>query len=172
MDQVLGRHQTRLDKHDAELDSQRQSLEDLKMEVSLLRKSSFDTGRMSCDTSSDTASTSASAIWVVPAERACERLGSFFAHRIPCRTHFLLRAVYQVVLSGSHPSLTFHALAWLKMKLCAFSKTVHTSRNMSYITPEQTSTFFTLHPHSFLDFPFQRDQSLPRSTTSEYRLHG
>ena len=27
------------------------------------------------------------------------------------------------------------------MKLCAFSKTVHTSRNMSYITPELTSTF-------------------------------
>ena len=51
-------HQTRLD---AELESQRQSLEDLKTEVSLLRKSSFDTGRMSCDTSSDTASTVASA---------------------------------------------------------------------------------------------------------------
>ena len=29
----------------------------------------------------------------------------------------------------------------LKMKLCAFSTTVHTSRNMSYITPELTSTF-------------------------------
>ena len=29
----------------------------------------------------------------------------------------------------------------LKMKLCAFSKTSHTSRNMSYITPELTSTF-------------------------------
>ena len=154
MDQVLVLHQTRLDKHDAELDSQRQSLEDLKTEVSLLRKSSFDTGRMSCDTSSDTASTSASAIWVVPAERACERLGSFFAHRTPCRTHFLLRTVCQVVLSGSHPSLTFHALAWLKMKLCAFSNTVHTSRNKSYITPELNRTFFTLHPHSFLDFPF------------------
>ena len=43
----------------------------------------------------------------------------------------LMRTVCQVVLSGSHPSLTFHALAWLKMKLCAFSKTVHTSGNMS-----------------------------------------
>ena len=46
-----------------------------------------------------------------------------------------------------------------------------------YITLELTST---LHPHSllsfgtlylnFLGFPFSRDQSLPRSTTSEYRL--
>ena len=54
---------------------------------------------------------------------------------------FLMRTVCQEVLSGSHPSLTFHALAWLKMKLCAFSKTVHTSRNMSYTTPELTSTF-------------------------------
>ena len=51
-----------------------------------------------------------------------------------------MRTVCQVVLSGSHPSLTFHALAWLKMKQCAFSKTVHTSRNMSCITPELTST--------------------------------
>ena len=47
---------------------------------------------------------------------------------------FLMRTVCQV-------SLTFHALAWLKMKPCAFSKTVHTSRNMSYITLELTSTF-------------------------------
>ena len=54
---------------------------------------------------------------------------------------FLTRTVCQVVLSGSYPSLTFHALAWLRMKLCAFSKTVHISRNMSYITPELTSTF-------------------------------
>ena len=62
-------------------------------------------------------------------------------HRTPCRTHFLMRTVCQVLLSGSHPSLIFHALAWLKMKLCAFSKRVHTSRNLSYITPELTSTF-------------------------------
>ena len=44
-------------------------------------------------------------------------------------------------LSGSHPSLTFHAFAWLKMKPCALSKTVHTSRNMSHITSELASTF-------------------------------
>ena len=54
---------------------------------------------------------------------------------------FSMRTVCQVMLSGSHPSLTFHALAWLKMKQCAFSETVHTSRNMTYITPELTSTF-------------------------------
>ena len=53
---------------------------------------------------------------------------------------FLIRTVCQAVLSGSHPSLTFHALAWLKMKQRAFSKTVHTSRNTSYVTPEMTST--------------------------------
>ena len=38
MDQVLGVHQTRLDKHDAELASQRQLLEDLKTEITLLRQ--------------------------------------------------------------------------------------------------------------------------------------
>ena len=54
---------------------------------------------------------------------------------------FLMRTVCQVVLSGRHPSLTFHAFAWLTMKLCAFSKTVHNSRYMLYITPELTSTF-------------------------------
>ena len=164
MDQVL--HQTRLDKHDAKLESQRQSLEDLKTEVSLLGKSSFDTGRMSCDTSSDTASTVASASqsgWC-PQYVLVKGGVPFVRRTTPCRTHFLMRTVWQVVLSGSHPSLTFHALAWLKMKLCAFSKTVHTSRNMSYITPELTSIFFTLRPHSllsfgttylnFLDFPF------------------
>ena len=53
---------------------------------------------------------------------------------------FLMRTVCQVVLSGSHPSIIFHALAWLKMKQCAISRTAHTSRNMSYITPELTST--------------------------------
>ena len=57
-------------------------------------------------------------------------------HRTPCRLHFS----HALSLSGSHPSLTSRALAWLKMKLCAFSKTVHTSRNKSYITPELTST--------------------------------
>ena len=57
--------------------------------------------------------------------------------------NFLMRTVCQVVLSGSHPSLTFHAFAWLKMKQCAISKTVHTSRSMSYTTSEMTSTCST-----------------------------
>ena len=61
IDQVLGLHQTLLDKHDGELESHRQLLENLKTEVSLLRKSSFDTGKMSCDTSSVTPSTVGSA---------------------------------------------------------------------------------------------------------------
>ena len=44
-------------------------------------------------------------------------LGTYKEHFI---AHiFLMRTVCQVVLSGSHPSLTFHALALLKMKLCA-----------------------------------------------------
>ena len=111
------------DKHDAEWESQRQSLEDLKTEVSLLTKRSFDTGRMSCDTSSDTASTVASASqsrWCPQNVRV--RGGVPLVHRTPCRTHFLMRAVCQLVLSGNHPSLTFHALARLKMKVCGFSK--------------------------------------------------
>ena len=57
LDQALGLHQTRLDKHDAEPDSQRQLLEDLKTEIFLLRKNRTDRGRMGCDMSSDSAST-------------------------------------------------------------------------------------------------------------------
>ena len=78
-----------------------------------------------------------------------------------------VRKRYQVVI---HHSLS---------KPCAFSKTVHTTRNMSCITPELTSTFslctripsysFGMTYLSFVDFPFKRDKSLPRSTTSEYR---
>ena len=41
-------------------------------------------------------------------------------HRILCRTHFVMRTVCQRVLSGGHPSPTFHAFAWFKMKQCAF----------------------------------------------------
>ena len=62
---------------------------------------------------------------------------------------FLMRTVCQVVLSGSHPSFILSLrctcigprASRLKMELCTFSKTVHTSRNMSYSTPEMTSTF-------------------------------
>ena len=80
IDQVLKLHQTRLDTHDAELDSQRQLLEDLKTEVSLLRKSNTDSGTMSCDMSSDTTSTVGVLLTggVVPAECARARLGSIW----------------------------------------------------------------------------------------------
>ena len=54
---------------------------------------------------------------------------------------FLMRTVCQVVLLGSHPSLTFHAFVWFKTKQCAFPRTVHISRNMSHIKLELTSTF-------------------------------
>ena len=76
---------------------------------------------------------------------------------------FLMRTVCQVVLSSTRSSLTFRALAWLKMKLCACSKTVHTSRNMSYITPELTSTFS----------PSTRTPSYPsaRPTSTSSTLH-
>ena len=72
-------------------------------------------------------------------EAASEMRRNLYTEHFVARI-FLMRTVCQEVLSGSHPSLTFHALAWLKMKLCAFSKTDHTWRNMSYITPELTST--------------------------------
>ena len=39
-------------------------------------------------------------------------------HSTPCRTH----CSQAHSLSGSHPSLTFHARAWLKVKQCAFSE--------------------------------------------------
>ena len=62
---------------------------------------------------------------------------------------FLMRTVCQVVFSGSHPSFILSLrctcigsrASRLKMELCTFTNTVHTSRNMSYITPEMTSTF-------------------------------
>ena len=56
VDQVLGLHQTRLDKHVTELASQRQLLEDLLTEVSLLRESGTGLGRMDSDPPSDTPS--------------------------------------------------------------------------------------------------------------------
>ena len=83
--QVFGLHQTLLDIHDAELDSQRQLLEDLKTEVSLLRKGSTDSVRMESGMSSDSACTveSLTLADVVPAECACARLGSVLA-LVPC----------------------------------------------------------------------------------------
>ena len=57
MDQVVGIHQVRLDKHDAELDSQRQLLEELRSEIRLLRHSGFSNTKPASDSSSETAST-------------------------------------------------------------------------------------------------------------------
>ena len=63
IDQVLGLHQTRLDKHVTELASQRQLLEDLLTEVSLLRESGTGLGRMDSDPPSDTPSPVGSSSW-------------------------------------------------------------------------------------------------------------
>ena len=56
IEQVLGIPQVRLDKHDAELGSQRQLLEDLKSEIGLLRQSGVDLGKQPSDISSDSSS--------------------------------------------------------------------------------------------------------------------
>ena len=55
-----------------------------------------------------------------------------------------MRTVCQVLLSGSHPSLTFRAFARLKAQAqneasVHFPKQFTTSRNMSYVTPEMAS---------------------------------
>ena len=60
IEQVLGLHQTRLDKHDAELSSQRQLLEDLRSEIGLLRRTGVEQSRQFGDLSSDTTSTAGS----------------------------------------------------------------------------------------------------------------
>ena len=60
IDQVLGIHQVRLDKHDAKLGSQRQLLEDLESEIGLLRQSGVDLGKQPSDISSDSASVAGS----------------------------------------------------------------------------------------------------------------
>ena len=57
MDQVMCIHQVRLDKHDAELESQRQLLEELRLEIRLLRHSGFDPTKQASDTSTEFAST-------------------------------------------------------------------------------------------------------------------
>ena len=57
MDQVMGVHQVRLDKHDAELESQRQLLEDLRSEIRLFRHEGLRHAKQANDSSSDTSST-------------------------------------------------------------------------------------------------------------------
>ena len=54
MDQVMGVHQVRLDKHDAELESQRQLLEELSSEIRLLRHEGLSHAKQTNDASSDT----------------------------------------------------------------------------------------------------------------------
>ena len=61
IEQVLGLHQTRLDKHDAELSSQRRLLEDRRSEIGQFRRSGVEQGRQFGDQSSDTSSTAGSA---------------------------------------------------------------------------------------------------------------
>ena len=57
IEQVLGLHQTRLDKHDAELSSQRRLLEDLRSEIGQFRRNGVEQSRQFGDLSSDTSST-------------------------------------------------------------------------------------------------------------------
>ena len=61
IEQVLGLHQTRLDKHDAELSAQRRLLEDLRSEIGQFRRSGVEQSRQFGDQSSDTSSTVGSA---------------------------------------------------------------------------------------------------------------
>ena len=57
IEQVLGLHQTRLDKHDAELSSQRRLLEDFLSEMGQFRRNGVEQSRQFGDLSSDTSST-------------------------------------------------------------------------------------------------------------------
>ena len=57
IEQVLGFHQTRLDKHDAELSSQRRLLEDLRSEIGHFRRNGVEQSRQFGDLSSGTSST-------------------------------------------------------------------------------------------------------------------
>ena len=56
IEQVLGLHQTGLDKHDAELSSQRRLLEDLRSEIGQFRRNGVEQSRQFGDLSSDTSS--------------------------------------------------------------------------------------------------------------------
>ena len=61
IEQVLGLHQTRLDKHDAELSAQRRLLEDLRSEIGEFRRIGVEQSRQFGEQSSDTSSTAGSA---------------------------------------------------------------------------------------------------------------
>ena len=61
IEQVLGLHQTRLDKHDVELSAQRRLLENLRSEIGEFRRNGVEQGRQFGEQSSDTSSTAGSA---------------------------------------------------------------------------------------------------------------
>ena len=65
---MLGLHQTRLDKHDAELSSQTRLLEDLRSEIGQFRRNGVEQGRQFGDQSSDTSSTAGSSNFPVQGE--------------------------------------------------------------------------------------------------------
>ena len=68
IEQVLGLHQTRLDKHDAELSSQRRLLEDLRSEIGLFSRNGVEQSRQFGDLSSETSSTAGSSNFPVQGE--------------------------------------------------------------------------------------------------------
>ena len=57
IEQVLGLHQVRLDKHDVELSAQRRLLEDFRSEIGDFRRSGAEPNRQSSELSSETSST-------------------------------------------------------------------------------------------------------------------
>ena len=60
IEQVLGQHQVRLDKHDVELSAQRRLLEDLQSEIGDFRRSGAEQSRQFSEQSSETSSTAGS----------------------------------------------------------------------------------------------------------------
>ena len=68
IEQVLGLHQTRLDKHDVELSAQRRLLEDLRSEIGDFRRSGVEQSRQFGEQSSETSSTAGSTNSLVQGE--------------------------------------------------------------------------------------------------------
>ena len=68
LEQVLGLHQTRLDKHDVELSAQRRLLEDLRSEIGDFRRSGVEQSRQFGEQSSEASSTAGSTNSLVQGE--------------------------------------------------------------------------------------------------------
>ena len=66
IEQVLGLHQTRLDKHDVELSAQRRLLEDLRSEIGEFRRNGVEQSRQFGEQSSNTSSTAGSVVVRAP----------------------------------------------------------------------------------------------------------